>query len=98
VVAPVRWATPGMDVACTGNPACAAAPTIHSVRTPPPCPPRAAMRMETGRGLEAVTGIGTQAVWSQPITRRRSDWRNRSHAPGFRTTRISWNEGHSTAA
>src|SRR6266545_4644457 len=38
-----------MDVAWAGRPAWAAAATIQSVSTPPPCPPRAAIITETGR-------------------------------------------------
>src|SRR6202162_5908136 len=38
-----------MDVAWTGRPAWGAAATIQSVSTPPPWPPRAAIKMETGR-------------------------------------------------
>src|SRR5438034_9517723 len=38
-----------MDVAWARRPAWVAASTIHSVSTPPPCPPRAAISTETGR-------------------------------------------------
>src|SRR6266436_8520364 len=38
-----------MDVAWARRPAWVAALTIHSVSTPPPCPPRAAISTETGR-------------------------------------------------
>jgi phenylalanyl-tRNA synthetase beta chain len=49
VVAPVRCATPGIEVLCTGKPACAAADTIHCVNTPPPSPPSAAINIVIGR-------------------------------------------------
>ena len=42
VVAPVRCATPGIEVLCTGKPALAAAEMIQWVSTPPPSPPTVA--------------------------------------------------------
>ena len=45
----MRWATPGIEVLCTGRPRLAAAAMIQSVSTPPPSPPSAAIRRVTGR-------------------------------------------------
>src|SRR5688572_4430317 len=48
-----------MEVAWAASPACSAAATIQSVRTPPPWPPSAAMRIESGRGAGDVMTEGT---------------------------------------
>ena len=45
----MRWATPGIEVLCTGKPRAAAAAMIQSVSTPPPSPPSAAISRVMGR-------------------------------------------------
>src|SRR5882724_1522815 len=48
-----------MEVACAASPACSAAATIQSVRTPPPWPPSAAIRIERGRAASVIMRRGT---------------------------------------
>ena len=68
--------TPGIEVLCTGKPACAAADTIHCVNTPPPSPPSAAINIVIGR-IEVMSRPRQQPP-NQPITFCRSRCMNRS--------------------
>src|SRR5438093_7021513 len=57
MVAPVRCATPGTEVACARYPPCCARSTIQSASTPPPSPPSASTAMVIGRTLGTVASI-----------------------------------------
>src|SRR5437762_14295582 len=57
MVAPVRCATPGTEVACARYPPCSARSTIQSASTPPPSPPSATTAMVIGRTLGTCASI-----------------------------------------
>ena len=55
MVAPVRWATPGTDVAWATKPLLSARSTSQSASTPPPSPPMARMAIVIARVVWAPT-------------------------------------------
>src|SRR5579872_997131 len=59
MVAPVRCATPGTDVACAVYPLLSARSTIQSDRTPPPSPPIARIATVIALGCVAISGRDT---------------------------------------
>src|SRR5579875_1395842 len=65
MVAPVRWATPGTELACAIQPCASHSATIQSTSTPPPWPPMAITAMASGLVVSSAMRAGSAFIGSR---------------------------------